>query len=360
MQLKEGEEAVRRVLISIHKAGKIGTKDIAKDARLPIPVAAAIRRELEKEGLVARKGGAVLTITGRDYVTDILGVKATSNQEEQGIYTDKLSVLQKILENRPPASPELDQAHATPETSLKRALYLKGTGDLDGRKILFLGDDDLTSVASGLLGSAREIVVLDVDKRLIDYISAISEEHNLNIQCIEHDFRKPLPAEIKNRFDVFFTDPPYTVEGLTLFLSRGLQSLRPRKTASAYFSFADKPPLEMLEVHRAVNNMGIIISELTPRFNTYIGAEIFANTTSMYKITVTEKATPEITGVYNGKMYTADVQPRLRFYRCRCGQEIKVGPKEKYTSIIQLKKSGCPNCGANEGFSLRRRENITK
>jgi len=41
MQLKEGEEAVRRVLISIHKAGKIGTKDIAKDARLPIPVASS-------------------------------------------------------------------------------------------------------------------------------------------------------------------------------------------------------------------------------------------------------------------------------------------------------------------------------
>ena len=36
MRLKEGEEAVRRVLTQIFRAGKIGTKDLAKAARLPI------------------------------------------------------------------------------------------------------------------------------------------------------------------------------------------------------------------------------------------------------------------------------------------------------------------------------------
>ena len=126
MRLKEGEEAVRRVLTSIHRAGKIGTKDIAKDSRLPIPVTAAIRRELEKEGLVDRRGGAVLTNTGKYYVTSFLGLteaKNTLHYETEGEYSEKLNILSEIMENRPSSSPELDQTHATPETSLKR-IYL--------------------------------------------------------------------------------------------------------------------------------------------------------------------------------------------------------------------------------------------
>jgi len=363
MRLKEGEEAIRRVLTSIHRSGKIGTKDIAKDARLPIPVTAAIRRELEKEGLVARKGGAILTTTGKYYVASSLGLSEaslTSPDNVEGEYTNQLHLFQKIMVGRPPASPELDQVHATPETSLKRARYMKENGDLDGRKILFLGDDDLTSIASSILGSARKIAVLDVDVRLVDYISNVSADNNLKIECIEHDLRDPLPEEHLNKYDVFITDPPYTVEGLKLFLSRGLQSLRPRKTANAYFSFADKPPLEMLKVNRALNDMGMYISELIPRFNTYIGAEIFANTTSIYRVTVTEEATPTITGFYNGKMYTAEVQPRLRYYGCRCGKQIKIGPKEMFTTIKLLKEAGCPNCNAHEGFRLRKRVNVKK
>ena len=237
---------------------------------------------------------------------------------------------------------------------------MKENGDLDGRKIIFLGDDDLTSIASGLLGSARKIVILDIDERLVNYIHKVSVEHNLKIECIGHDLRYPLPIDILNRFDVFFTDPPYTVEGFTLFLSRGIQSLRPRKTANAYFAFADKTPLEMLEVNKVINNMGMYISELIPRFNKYIGAEIFANTTSMYRVTLTEVTTPAITGFYEGKIYTSEVQPRIRYYRCRCGTDIKIGPKEKYISIKQLKESGCSKCGAHEGFRLLKRVNIPK
>ncbi len=73
MRLKEGEEAVRRVLREVFRHGKIGTKDLAKATRLPVPVTAAIRRELEKEGIIARRGGAVLTERGAGYVKEELG-----------------------------------------------------------------------------------------------------------------------------------------------------------------------------------------------------------------------------------------------------------------------------------------------
>jgi len=365
MNLKEGEEAVRRILAEVHRRGKVGTKDLAKGARLPTPVAAAIRRELEKRGVLARKGGAVLTEKGREYVEGVLGFSKATEVDDgeasirvQALSDDHLKVLDKLREFsklRPMPSMLLDQAFATPETALKRTLYMMREGDLVGREVLFLGDDDFTSVASALLGVAQGITVLDVDERLLNTISDISMKEGLGLECVLHDLREPLPPNLKGRFDVVLTDPPYTVPGLRLFLSRAIEALKPRKTASIYAAFADKPPLEMLEVHREITGMGMFVRELIPRFNEYEGAEIFANTTSMMRLTTTEATKPAITGVFQGKMYTGEVRPTMRVYRCRCGERIEVGTGRGYTTVEELKARGCPSCGSHEGFRLQRR-----
>ncbi|HUS78710.1 MAG TPA: bis-aminopropyl spermidine synthase family protein [Patescibacteria group bacterium] len=365
MNLKEGEEAVRRILAEVHRRGKVGTKDLAKGARLPTPVAAAIRRELEKRGVLARKGGAVLTEKGREYVEGVLGFSKATEVDDgeasirvQALSDDHLKVLDKLREFsklRPMPSMLLDQAFATPETALKRTLYMMREGDLVGREVLFLGDDDFTSVASALLGVAQGITVLDVDERLLNTISDISVKEGLGLECVLHDLREPLPPNLKGRFDVVLTDPPYTVPGLRLFLSRAIEALKPRKTASIYAAFADKPPLEMLEVHREITGMGMFVRELIPRFNEYEGAEIFANTTSMMRLTTTEATKPAITGVFQGKMYTGEVRPTMRVYRCRCGERIEVGTGRGYTTVEELKARGCPSCGSHEGFRLQRR-----
>ena len=368
MDLKEGEEAVRRVLREVHRRGKVGTKDIARAARLPIPVTAAIRRELEKGGIIARKGGATLTEAGEKYVTEVLGlakVEDLTGPQGKGLKRpltrEHEAVLVKLREYgrlRPAPLPQLDQAHATPETALRRALYMLEEGSLAGRSVLFLGDDDLTSVAAGLLGVARRLIVVDVDERLLDTIKEISLKEELGIECVHHDLREPLPKSLVGKFDTFFTDPPYTPAGLRLFLSRGIQALRRRKTASVYLAFADKPPLEMLEVHRAILGMGLFVEELIPRFNEYEGAEIFANTTFLARLTVTEQAEPAIRGVFQEEMYTGEVRPTLRVYRCRCGKEVDVGVGMDYSTVEELKSRGCPGCGSREGFRLRKKVHL--
>ena len=365
MNLREGEEAVRRVLREVHRMRKVGTKDLARGARLPIPVTAAIRRELEKGGLLRREGGAVLTPEGEAYVTEVLGFVWGVNDAPipggggrspiPSEYNDLLKRLREISELRPSALPQLDQAHATPETSLRRALYMQEEGDLGGRAVIFLGDDDLTSVAAGLLKVARRITVVDVDERLLGVIDDVSRENGLGIETILHDLREPLPESLRGAFDIVSTDPPYTVPGVELFLSRGIEALRSLRMSTVYLSFADKPPLEMLNVHRAIAGMGVFLSELIPRFNEYVGAEMFANTTSMMRLSTTEEAEPAVKGVYEGALYTGEVSPTVRVYRCRCGAEVRVGAGEAYTTVEELKERGCPGCGSHEGFSLRRR-----
>lgn len=364
MDLKEGEEAVRRVLQEVYRKRKVGTKDLARATRLPIPVAAAIRRELEKMGIIARKGGAVLTEEGERYVREELGMTESHGPKRTGSgseilipdeYAETLETLREYSTLRPEPSPQLDQAFATPETALRRALYMLEKGDLEGRDVLFLGDDDFTAVAAGLLEVARGITVIDIDERLIKVIESVSRDVGLGMECIVLDLRLPLPEELRGRFDVFLTDPPYTVPGLELFLSRGVDALRRRKTASVYLCFADKPPLEMLEVHRAITGMGLFVSELIPRFNLYEGAEMFGNTTFMARLATTEETSPVITGVFEGKMYTGEVRPTRRIYRCRCGEKIEVGAGTAYQTIEELKSSGCPRCGIRAGFRLQSR-----
>ncbi len=366
MSLKEGEEAVRRLLTEVHRRGKVGTKELARAARLPVPVAAAIRRELEKAGILAREGGAVLTEKGKRYVTKALGMtdrtglicQACSGKKIplSGEFTEALERLRGYSALRPEPIPRLDQAFATPETALRRALYMLGEGDLEGRDLLLIGDDDLTSVAAGFLRVARSIIVVDVDERLLRVIEDISGREGLGISCVHHDLRRPLPERLKGGFDIAMTDPPYTVPGLRLFLSRAVEALRGRKTASIYLAFADKPPLEMLEVHRAITGMGLFVSELIPRFNEYEGAEILANTTFIAKLATTEETRPSVTGEFTGMMYTGEVHPTVRVYRCRCGERIEVGASTGFETIEELKKRGCPGCGSKEGFRLLKRK----
>lgn len=363
MRLKEGEEAVRRILREIHRRGKVGTKDLARATRLPTPVAAAIRRELEKAGLVARRGGAVLTETGKEFVEGVLGMVADHRETEgsMGIPPVHEPILEKLRDyssRRPSANPKLDQAHATPETALRRALYMLDGGSLAGRNVLFLGDDDLTSIAAGLLRVTKGITVVDIDGRLLEVITGVSEEEGLGITCVLHDLRAPLPEELRGAFDTFLTDPPYTLPGLELFLSRGIQALMWRKTSTAYLAYSDKPPLEMLEVHGAINWMGLYVDELIPRFNMYIGAEILGNTTSMFRLVVTGEARPVITGQFHGGIYTGELRRTTRVYRCRCGETIEVGSTKELTTIEELKTRGCPSCGIKEGFRLVERKRV--
>jgi len=363
--LPEGEEAVRRILREVYRHGRIGTKDLAYVTRLPLPIVAAVRRELEKAGLLARKGGATLTDEGEDYVAKVLGVSmaetlvcSTCSGKKVRIteaYDGILEKLEGYSRLRPRPYTWLDQAFATPQTSLLRALFMLEEGDVEGRNVIFLGDDDLTSVATGLLRAARKITVIDVDERLIDLIRDISEREELGMECILHDLRNALPVEMMSGCDVVFTDPPYTIQGLRLFVSRGIEALSKKKCGSVYLAFAHKPPEEMLRLQTAINEMGLVIRELIPKFNMYEGAEMFANTTLLARLETTGETRSSITGRFEGKLYTGEVSPTVRIYKCKCGEEIEVGAGRRFRTVELLKSEGCPSCGRRKGFRLLRK-----
>jgi hypothetical protein len=169
----------------------------------------------------------------------------------------------------------LDHVSATPLTCLKRALFLAKNYDLGGATILLLGDHDLTSLALAQVAPSVAITVVDSDERILDYISMVSAQHGWTIRTLFADLRLALPRSVEASCDLVFTDPPYTPEGMRLFLARGLESLRPSSSARLLFcyGFSERHPGLGLKVQSVLHDLHLVTEAILPHFNRYLGAE---------------------------------------------------------------------------------------
>jgi DNA-directed RNA polymerase subunit RPC12/RpoP len=156
-----------------------------------------------------------------------------------------------------------------------------------------------------------------------------------------------LPAGLAGGFDVVLTDPPYTVAGAQLFLSRAVSGLAPEPGRHVFFSFGARRPDETLEVQRAIAEMGLVIRSLQPGFNKYVGAGVIAGTSSLYHLRTAAGASPLVAGPYAGSLYSAANRAAVtRPYRCaQCKAVQDVGPGSQWPQIAALQAAGCPACG---------------
>jgi predicted methyltransferase len=217
----------------------------------------------------------------------------------------------ELGEKRPKVDVKLDQSHATAETVLKRAVYLYQNDALEGRDILVLGDDDLTSLALCLFARHLDItiwriVVLEFDRRLVAYLTEIAEAEQFPITVVSHDLREEIPPDFVGQFDVFLTDPPYTLQGLALFVSRGASALYPQVGKQAYVCFGRRTPTETVAAMAALVEMGFAPIEIFPNFNAYEGAQVLGGVSQMMRLVTSGRPQPSIVGTYMGDLYTAD------------------------------------------------------
>jgi len=189
--------------------------------------------------------------------------------------------------------------------------------------------------------------VLDCDPDLVGYLRGELRDAGFPAEVIEHDLCDPLPTALTGAFDVACTDPPYTVAGAELFLSRAVDALAPGAGGHVFFSFGPRRPAETVATQRLMTDMGLAIRSLTPTFNFYTGAGILAGTSHLYHLRTTQDSKPARTGRYDGPLYSAQTRAATtRPYRCvACGAVHEVGPGARWTRIAELKAAGCPACG---------------
>ncbi|MDP2734735.1 MAG: bis-aminopropyl spermidine synthase family protein [bacterium] len=206
-----------------------------------------------------------------------------------------------ISDLRPQPKRKLDQFGVTEETLEARAQFLSKRGFLSAAKILFLGDFDLTSLACLHLIKNSELWVLDSDEEVLD---VIKKEGKGALQTIHHNLVSPLPKKLHASFDYVFTDPPYTPQGVGLFVSRALEALTLGARARIIFSYGSLDPVRVLAVQQVILSQGLVIEEILKGFNQYTSAKTIGDTSDLYVLAPTAKTKPSVRGDYQDKIYT--------------------------------------------------------
>jgi len=259
---------VRRVLAALTVGGTI--TQFVSDSGLP-------RRDVES---ILHTLHPYLMGDGESHALPAFTLPKTPHPDE-GTLTERMAELAAGL---PPSRWRLDHVPATPQTMARRALYLAGTYELDGASVLCLGDHDLTSLAVGLVAPDAERTVVDIDEPILDHVSASAGSLAFPLTAAWGDLRLALPPSLVGTADLVFTDPPFTTEGIRLFLTRGLESLRPTGHERLAFCFGtgERQRAKALEVQSLLSDLRLALEAMLPGFNHYDGAEAIGSRSDLY------------------------------------------------------------------------------
>ncbi len=368
VDLKEGINGLVKLFAAIDRFPYSSTQKLSQETGFPIPVCVAIRNEIEKLGWCKREDkGTIMTALGKEVISSISILNenfSCPNCTKPGLlfpleaYKEQLSILEKYSDLRGKPNTVIDQSFATSKTSILRVLTMGNNYDLFYGNYALIGDSDLTCISLTLfLHPSSRIVVFDIDPKLREIINLVNKELNCKIEFVEHDLRKNIPEEFQNKFDCFLTDPPYTVDGVKLFVSRGIQMLSSKRNGTFYLSFGTKPPDDLLAIQKDLTDMGCLLTDILPRFNEYIGAQKLGGVSTFYRFHVSSSAQPLILGNYEGRLYTGDMNPLVRTYICtKCKREFLVGKNQDFITIELLKEHGCSHCDNNKFQKIREKK----
>ncbi len=217
---------------------------VAGTAGLPFPRMVEGIKQLLNAGMV-RFNGQRLTLTevgqalARDLsVTVVPRAGCTACQGtgiELGFLEEVRQRYEELAKGRPQPLAAYDQGYQTTDSVMRRVALLIAQGDVEGKDLVVLGDDDLASIALALTGLPHSIVVIEIDQRLCRFIEQAARAASLNITVYCRSLTELLPTELLGRFDTFLTDPTETEQGLLLFLEKGLMCLKPGEGHAGYF-----------------------------------------------------------------------------------------------------------------------------
>ena len=191
--------------------------------------------------------------------------------EVSDLFSAATNKFKEIFKERPRAIADFDQGIVPPEVSVRRAEFVYQRGDLENKKIFFLGDDDLTSIAMALTGLPDEILVVEIDSRIVNYINSVAYKMSLNVKAELFDARKPLRKELHGKFDTFLTDPVETVPGIRLFISRCVAALKGKGNAGYFgLSHYESSLKKWFGVERDLLNTNLVVTDVVRDFNKYL------------------------------------------------------------------------------------------
>ncbi|WP_405147584.1 bis-aminopropyl spermidine synthase family protein [Sphaerisporangium sp. NBC_01403] len=204
--------------------------------------------------------------------------------------------MEKLIAGGPRGRQALDHVAATPETVVRRALLLGARFWLPGSRLLCVGDHDLTSLAVAMIHPGVQVTVVDLDERILAYIGEQAESLGLDVRTRWADLRLGLPPSARNQADLAITDPPYTPEGVGLFVARAVEGLRDPERGRVLLAYgaSERTPMLALKVQGSLHDLNLALEAMYPDFNRYSGAEAIGSAADLYVLRPTTKTRPAV------------------------------------------------------------------
>ncbi|HEV3364697.1 MAG TPA: bis-aminopropyl spermidine synthase family protein [Acidimicrobiia bacterium] len=252
---------------------------LADGATLSQLVSASGLPRREVESVLHALGPFMKTDNGRYRLPDFESLSSAA--PDRASLTDRMAALAAGL---PPSRWRLDHVPATADTMARRASYLAEQYELDGASVLCLGDHDLTSLAVALVAPEAELTVVDIDEPILDHVMDSAATFGCPLTAAWADLRLALPASLVGTADLVFMDPPYTTEGIRLFLIRALEALRPsgHERLALCFGTGERHLVKALEVQALLGDLRLALEAMLPGFNHYDGAEAIGARSDLY------------------------------------------------------------------------------
>jgi len=180
-----------------------------------------------------------------------------------------LDEFKRIVGKRPCPTLDFFQGYMLQEDVVARAALMHHYGDLEGKNIVLIGDDDLLSVALALTDLPTRITVLDIDKRLGEFLENVNRDYGFNIEYMEYNVADPPPQELLGRFDVFSSEPLETLSGLKAFIIRGVSCLKENGVGYFGLTLYEASLKKWLAVQKLVTRMNCVITDIIQGFSAY-------------------------------------------------------------------------------------------
>jgi len=191
-------------------------------------------------------------------------------------FKKQTELILKILDERPSPDVTIDHHPLIPTHTILRAATIYELDTLFDKKIICVGDFDSTALAVAIIAKPKEILLVDIDDRLISFFQKIAKRYNLPLRTLKHDLKKPLPKKLMDSYDIFITDPPYAVMGMNTFISRGISALKDGGIGFIATPFHDNLPWSaevLFEVQKVIINADCICTDILKNFHEYQTAD---------------------------------------------------------------------------------------
>jgi len=184
-------------------------------------------------------------------------------------FKDVLEEFKRIVQKRPSPSLNFFQGYMLEKDVVARGALMHYYGDLAGKNIVLIGDDDLLSVALALTRLPSRITVLDIDKRLGDFVESVNREYGFAIEYVQYNVADPLPKELRGKFDVFSSEPLETMSGLRAFLTRGVACLKDNGVGYFGLTLYEASLKKWLAVQKLLSRMNCVVTDIIQGFSVY-------------------------------------------------------------------------------------------